>query len=64
MVRSPAAAAIAQGNKDAAQAKKTMSSNKHIIGKYSVLLKMLQEFDFTPEQCQTACKFVLKGVQH
>ena len=28
-------------------AKKTMMSNKHIIGKYSVLLKMLQEYEFS-----------------
>ena len=30
-------------------AKKTVLSNKHIIGKYSLLLKMLQEYDFSEE---------------
>ena len=30
-------------------AKKSMLSNKHIIGKYSVLLKMLQTFDFNQD---------------
>jgi hypothetical protein len=34
------------GSKDA---KKNILSNKHIIGKYSVLLKMLQSFDFNQE---------------
>lgn len=31
-------------------AKKNLLSNKHIIGKYSVLLKMLTSFDFTEDQ--------------
>jgi len=31
---------------NAKDAKKNLNSNKHIIGKYSVLLKMLQSFDF------------------
>lgn len=35
---------------DAKDAKKNLASNKHIIGKYSVLLKMLSSFDFTQEQ--------------
>jgi hypothetical protein len=44
MMRNPTASA---NPKDA---KKTMLSNKHIIGKYSVLYKMLQNYEFTGEQ--------------
>jgi hypothetical protein len=38
------------GGANAKDAKKAMTSNKHIIGKYSVLLKMLQNYNFTKEQ--------------
>lgn len=44
--------------------KKNMMSNKHIIGKYSVLLRMLQAVEFNPEQLRSSVQFSLKGIQH
>jgi len=45
-------------------AKKALQSNKHIIGKYSVLVKMLQNYDFTEDQLERCVEFAIKGIQH
>lgn len=46
IVRPAVSFGSAKDNKDA---KKNMASNKHIIGKYSILMKMLQNYEFNQD---------------
>ena len=50
--------------KEGAQ-KKSVNSNKHVIGRYQVLLRMLQSFDITENGMVKDCvAFSLKGIQN
>lgn len=42
-----------------------MQSNKHVIGRYQVLLKILQAFEIEERDLLRNCVvFALKGIQH